>query len=293
MNYVVLYRGPLRVCNFHCSYCPFVPEFLDSGDIEHIKQDMEKLENFVNWIEFQPMKNGNSISLFFAPAGEILILEHYIQALAHLKNLRRINEIVVQTNGSFNLERIEPILDPKLKLWITFHPERLDLAAFLQKIKYLNEKGISYCVGMVGTKEHLPIIEHLRRQLNPSVYQWVNAIKSILHYYSKEDIERIYAIDPYFNYELDSIRVYGKSCPTGSSVFLIDSGNIYRCILDKKPIGTIKECNLNDFGESSPCGYNGDCDCYISYSHNGHTNVAEDFSNGKLARIPNGFKYNS
>lgn len=293
MNYVVLYRGPLRMCNFQCNYCPFVPEFLDRVDIEHIRQDKEKLDDFVDWIESQPMKNEDSISLFFAPTGEILIFKHYIHALVYLKNLGRINEIVVQSNGSFDLERIEPVLDPKLKLWITYHPEKLDLAVFIQKLEYLDEKGVSYCVGMVGIKEHLPIIEHIRRQLNPTVYLWVNAIKSIPNYYSKEEIERIFAVDPYFNYELDSINMYGKSCPTGNSVFLIDSGNVHRCILDKKTIGTIKECNLKDFGESSPCSYKAKCNCYISYSHNGYTNIAENFSNGKLARIPSGFKYNS
>ena len=292
MKFTVLYRGPLRICNFHCDYCPFVSEFLDSDNIPHIQQDKEYLKDFVKWIESQPLNDDDSISLFFAPAGEILIFEHYIQAIDRLKNLRGVDEIVIQTNCSFKLEIIEKFT-PKLKLWITFHPEKMELSEFIEKLTFFDEKGVQYSVGMVGTKEHLPIIQQLRQQLNPNVYLWVNAMKSSSHYYSEDDISQILEIDPYFRYELDSICMRGKLCNTGYSVFLIDSGKIRRCILDKTILGTIEEHNLKDFTRPLPCMYNSECNCYISYSHNGQTAIDKNFSSGKLARIPYGFKYTS
>src|SRR5262249_39504043 len=87
----------------------------------------------------------------------------------------------------------------KLALWCTFHPTQVPLERFLMQCHTLNEQGIRYSVGIVGTKEALAFLEPLRAGLSPGIYIWVNAYKREPDFYSPNEIAMLSTFDPLFH----------------------------------------------------------------------------------------------
>lgn len=292
MNYSILYRGPLKVCNYLCIYCPFIHELKPLRRSRHVSTHLQKdknaLNNFYNWLKNQNLGKQEKISVFFIPSGEILLFKYYRNLIRKLLLENFIAKIVVQTNLSVSLGDLIPLFDQKLRLWITYHPSKVNMDPFIEKLNHLLQYGIKFSVGAVGTKENLQSIQELRNNLNESIYLWINAANPSNNYYSKSDLNTIMEIDPLFKYELQIKHSFNEPCKTGQSVFFIDEyGNIRRCVLDNEILGTLENSTLSQISSKKPCK-NFYCQCFIAYVHLVSLSLSDIYS-GILERIPLSF----
>ncbi len=82
----IVYRGSLKSCNYHCSYCPFSKHKMSDRELE---KDRECWTAFCESVK----KRVNTFSIgavFITPYGEALIHHWYWEGLACLSNLEGI-----------------------------------------------------------------------------------------------------------------------------------------------------------------------------------------------------------
>lgn len=286
LSLTLLYRGPLRSCNYGCHYCSFAKE----QDPKRHKADRWALERFVDWVGAR----GAPTRVFFTPWGEALIHRRYQQALVDLSRLDNVDKVAIQTNLSAPLDGWLERCDPaKLGIWATFHPAWTQRERFLEKCQDLHRREISFSVGMVGLREHIEAIEALRAELSGEVYLWVNAFKRQPDYYQPEEIQRFQAIDPLFHYNLHPHESRGRVCRAGHTVVTVDGeGTVRRCFFvddnDEPPLGNIytgPARTLEQALRPRPCSVT-TCRCHLGYVHLEHLGLAEFFGAGLLERVP-------
>lgn len=228
----VLYRGTLKSCNYHCSYCPF-SKHQSSG--RELVRDREQWEHFVRTVE-ERAEVLRVRALMVVPYGEALIHPWYWEGLARLSALAGGEAVGAQTNLSFPVsESMECFRrnggDPgKLHLWGTFHPEMVSIEAFCETCRQLLKEHVRLCVGAVGVPENLTCIRKLREELPGGLYLWINRMDGLRRAYTEEETEAFWEIDPYFLRELACV-------PS-------DPGMCYgRCFVEGD--GKVRLCNIS------------------------------------------------
>ena len=155
----IKYRGLLSGCNYDCHYCPFAKRV---DDRDTLASDAADLARFVDWAEGQ---SNDTLRILFTPWGEALIRKPYQSALCRLSHMPQVSRVSIQTNLSCGLGWLGGLDTDTASLWCTYHPEEVSAEKFLSQCAKLDDAGISYCVGTVGTKEAFKAIAELRRQL--------------------------------------------------------------------------------------------------------------------------------
>jgi MoaA/NifB/PqqE/SkfB family radical SAM enzyme len=280
MKYHILYRGPLSSCNYACGYCPFAKKAETHAELEN---DRQALARFLNWVVGQ---REHRFGVFFTPWGEALIRRWYQEALVVLTQLNHVDRAVIQTNLSCRLNWIRNCRLDRLALWTTFHPGEVDRAAFVAKVRHLHDLGVRLSVGVVGLRDHLEAIGHLRKELPGEIYLWVNAYKRILGYYTEEEVQQLTEIDPLFPINNARHPSLGHGCGAGQTSFTVDgSGNMRRCHFVGEVIGNIYAPTWESTLRPRTCP-NTTCSCHIGYVHLHHLQQDLIYGDNLLERIP-------
>jgi MoaA/NifB/PqqE/SkfB family radical SAM enzyme len=275
----ILYRGSLSSCNYACDYCPFAKTTNTRAELQ---LDEQQLERFVAWVAVQSQR----IGILITPWGEALVHRYYRRAMVALSHLPNVDRIAIQTNLSAPTEDLQEANRSALALWTTFHPTEISLERFVGRCRELDAAGIRYSVGVVGLREHFDAIEELRRALRPEVYLWVNAFKRAPDYYRPEEIERLFAVDPYFHWNLNRYRSVEKPCRAGETSFAVDGeGNVRRCHFIQTVIGNIYEPEFPACLRPRDCAAE-TCGCHIGYVHRPSLHLEGLYGAGLLERIP-------
>lgn len=274
----ILYRGPLKSCNYCCGYCPFA---LRRETEAELAADRQALERFSRWVAASPRR----LALFFTPWGEALVRPWYRQALVDLSRLPHVARVAVQTNLSCPLDWLEHS-GRSLALWCSYHPGQVSREAFLSQCRRLDAVGIRYSVGLVGLREHFAEAKALREELLPTVYLWVNAYKDAAGYYGEDDVRRWETLDPLFRVNLRPHPSLGRLCRTGGSVIAVDGeGTVRRCHFIDRPLGNLYVSGPPPHRAATPCT-NPTCGCHIGYVHLVELGLDRVFGSGLLERIP-------
>lgn len=284
---VVLYRGSLKSCNYHCSYCPFSKHRSFRRELE---RDRKEWFRFVDSLTAGG-RVGSFQELMVAPYGEALIHPWYWEGLAALSRTEGMEAVGAQTNLSFLLERSLKIYGDaggrtdKLRLWATFHPEMIHPEDFAEKCGSVWEAGIVLCAGAVGAPEYLEQIQRLRRLLPEEIYLWVNKMDGLRRDYTEAETREFLEIDPYFWQELLPVPADERQCR--KRLFVESSGRRRLCNIGGVMAGNWyeegRECGKQEPGQSSQVKDGNDqdvkgtdgimpshcgrkvCSCYLAY----------------------------
>lgn len=254
------YRGSLKSCNYHCSYCPFSKRRVGSG--KELERDEKNLSCFVDRILEE---EGEHFALQIVPYGEALIHPYYMKEMARLSRSQWVDLLGCQSNFSFPVEEMLGIYEnhggipQKLRLWGTFHPEMTTVEAFVSQCERLETKGVRFCVGAVGDPKQMEQIRQLRSKLPGDVYLWINRMDGMNRAYQEEEITAFSEIDPYFRLELSENAGDKKAC-------------LQSCFVEAD--GTMRHCNIatGSFGnlyggysrQENPCRQKR-CSCFLAY----------------------------
>jgi len=280
LNLSILYRGSLASCNYGCPYCPFAKRH---DTREALSRDYAALARFVDWVEARP---ADRFKILFTPWGEALIRRPYREAMVRLSHLAHLDRVAIQTNLSCELDWVAACDLRRVAFWCTYHPGEVAREAFIDRCRRLDRIGARYSVGIVGLNEHLDEIDALRAALAPSTYLWVNAYKRVANYYSPAEIERIVAVDPLFELNLEVYRSRGRACRAGEEMITVDAdGNVRRCHFVRDVIGNIYHPAFEQALRPRPCSGEA-CRCHIGYVHMRDLDLYTLFGDGVLERIP-------
>ncbi len=273
----ILWRGPLSGCNYDCGYCPFAKR-KDSRAV--LASDRAALGRFVDWV----IARNAPTSVLFTPWGEALIRSHYQQAIIRLSQTPHVGRVAIQSNISAPLGWLADCDRAKTGIWATWHPSQISLDRFLARVQRLEALGISHSVGVVGVREHFALIEQLRATLPPSTYLWINAEEDIQGQYAPDEVERLVAVDPYFELNNRSYATLGRSCIAGHrSISVNGDGNARRCHFVDVPLGNIYDPGFEDRLSPSPCP-KASCNCHIGYNQLDGLDLEKLFGAGFLER---------
>ncbi len=251
-SHMILYRGSLKSCNYHCSYCPFSKKPLSEKELG---KDREQWKAFVETFQAHGRRMGIG-ALMVVPYGEALIHSWYWEGLARISALPWIEAVGAQTNFSFPVEKSLGIfgtaggIREKLRLWATFHPEMTTILEFADKCRQIRDRGISLSVGAVGVPGNIELLQKLRKELPKETYLWLNRMDGLERPYTKEEIEACLEIDSYFLRELTPPPAEVTSCK--GRLFVEGDGRLRLCnigqVLDERWEGICRRA------EESPAG---------------------------------------
>ena len=194
MTLLVLFRSRLEWCNYACGYCPWNAE-VRKVPAEVFRADEARVRRVVARVAELP----EAVEFFITPKAEYLVLPYWREAVGRLLALPQVRRVTVQTNLSFDLRAFLDEVDAsRLALWTTFHPTEVpgdEVEELHAKWRLLQERGVPFSVGIVGTRENLPHMHALRRRLDPDVYLWVNAYQREPHYYTAAELAEIRTVD--------------------------------------------------------------------------------------------------
>lgn len=281
MSLAVLYRGPLSSCNYDCGYCPFAKHV---SSPEELEADREGLARFVAWVR---SRDDLELHLLFTPWGEALVRPWYRQALLTLSHLPQVRRVAAQTNLSGPVEWMLDADRESIALWVTYHPDQVPYARFLDRVRRLHALGVAHSVGVVGLHEHQEAIARLRRDLADDVYLWVNAYKSEgPDYYSEAERTFLAQVDPLFVINNTRHASRGEPCRAGETAISVDGeGRVRRCHFVPEVLGNLYVDALQSMLAPRACP-NQTCGCHIGYVHLTRLAQSEVYGDGLMARIP-------
>jgi MoaA/NifB/PqqE/SkfB family radical SAM enzyme len=285
MSLLVLFRTRLEWCNYTCSYCPWNAT-VQRVPAEAFRADEERLNRIVDRVAELP----RPVEFFITPKAEYLVLPYWRAAVGRLLALPQVERVTVQTNLSFDLAAFLDAVDArKLALWTTYHPSEVsaaELANLHGKWRRLQERGVPFSVGIVGLRENLGHAEALRRRLDRHVYLWVNAYQREPNYYHPDELERIRAIDPYFDLNNQYFPSRGRPCTAGQrAVYLDDEGDLRRCFFVGEVLGNIYRDGWRTLDAPLGCPRES-CHCYVGHMHIVELGFREVYGKDLAARIP-------
>ncbi len=291
-KHMILYRGSLKSCNYHCSYCPFSKHPMSKRELS---RDREQWESFVKSYQERAvsMRLG---ALMIVPYGEAMIHLWYPEGMARISGLSETDAVGAQTNLSFSVKEFLSCYQQaggekqKLRLWATFHPEMTDVEEFAEKCREFRKAGIQICAGGVGVPENLDVLEQLRRKLPKDMYLWINKMDGLRRSYTKEEKEAFLRIDPYFQEELALVPADVSMCQ--GRLFVEGDGRLRTCniglVLDKRWEELGREMDGARRTESFPeprCSRK-QCTCYLAYAGRKDFKEKGLFGAYPLFRIP-------
>lgn len=304
---MILYRGSLKSCNYHCSYCPFSKH---RGIKAEYDKDRRQWESFVDRLAELVERGRGPGALMIVPYGEALIHSWYWEGLGRLSALNGMEALGAQTNLSFPVERFLDVYQKaggkkeKLRLWATFHPEMTEAESFAETCKHLLEKGVSLCAGAVGVPGNLPGIRRLREMLPEDIYLWINKMDGLRRPYTQKEREAFEEIDPFFRRELVPVKAEPDRCR--GRIFVEGDGKVHNCNISpvrkenwydcfleqercsaKETIGSVKEAVC--FPEEPVCSRRL-CSCYLAYGGRSDVTSRLLFGEYPLFRIPRAVK---
>jgi MoaA/NifB/PqqE/SkfB family radical SAM enzyme len=273
----ILYRGPLKSCNYGCAYCPFAKKEETS---DQLAGDRSALLRFV---ELLRTRTSDRIGVLFTPWGEALVRKWYRDALVELTHLAQIRRAAVQTNLSMPLDFVAECDPSKLGFWATYHPEWTEREKFVKKVRSLHERGIGVSAGIVGFRKFWEEAERLRAELPPEVYVWINAPKRF-EGFDPPAVARLSAVDPLFGFNTQHHRSLGERCFTGLDTIAVDGeGAVRRCHFIDDVLGNLYETPLESMLADRPCPA-ATCGCHIGYVHLERLGLRRIFGDGILER---------
>ncbi len=299
----VLYRGSLKSCNYHCSYCPFSKKPLSDKEL---RKDREQWDIFIRTFKKGSGEMGVG-ALMITPYGEALIHPWYWEGLAHISALPWIEAVGAQTNFSFSAEKSLGIftaaggIPEKLRLWATFHPEMTTVLEFAKKCGQMKDRGILLSAGAVGVPENLKLLQELRKELPKEIYLWLNRMDGLGRPYTEEEIEACLRIDPYFLRELTPPPAEETHCR--ERLFVEGDGRLRLCnigqVLDERWEGICQRAEKSfaevqerdgekqvwDFAQEPKCKRKR-CTCYLAYGGREEEWNRMLFGSYPLFRIP-------
>lgn len=293
-GHMILYRGSLKSCNYHCSYCPFSKRKMSQKELE---KDREQWGFFVRSLA----EKGNELgvgALMAVPYGEALIHPWYWEGLARISGLSFMDGVGAQTNLSFPVEQsLEAFREAggrveKLRIWATFHPEMTQPEVFAGKCKTLKSMGVAVCAGAVGVPQNLEIIRRLRRELPKDIYLWINKMDGLGRPYTQEEKEEFLGIDSYFLRELASVPGDISQCQ--GRLFVEGNGGLRTCniapLLEESWKDICQKAGEGDKRERGnfplpKCGRKR-CSCYLAYGGQKNYWNRMIFGSYPLYRIP-------
>lgn len=281
----LLYRGNLKSCNYHCSYCPFSKHPINARELE---KDRGQWLSFVKAFTEKSCPLG--IRAFMAvPYGEALIHPWYWEGLAHISACPHIDAAGAQTNLSFPIQESLSHFDrcggnrKKLRLWATFHPEMTTAETFARRCGALARGGISLCAGAVGVPENIGLLQSLREKLPETIYLWVNKMDGLKRPYSKGELDAFSEIDPYFLQELTPVPAHKDKCR--GRIFVEGNGRLRTCnISGALDMDWSALCTSLQIPEPR-CGRR-ICSCYLAYAGRSDFVNQTVFGPYPLLRIP-------
>jgi MoaA/NifB/PqqE/SkfB family radical SAM enzyme len=285
MTLLVLFRSRLEWCNYTCHYCPW-NAIHNRVEAQAFREDAARVHRVIDRVAELP----RPVEFFITPKAEYLVLPHWREAVGRLLALPQVRRVTVQTNLSFDLaeflDRVEP---SKLALWTTYHPTEVDeggLAELEVKWRLLQERGVPFSVGIVGTRENLPHAERLRQRLDPRVYLWVNAYKREGDYYTPLEIGRVRSLDPHFDLNNQHYPSFGQPCLAGfRAVYLDDEGDLRRCFFVGDVIGNLFHGGWQTLDGPLGCP-KATCHCYVGHMHVVELDFRAVYGEYLSARIP-------
>ena len=282
----IYYRGFLKSCNYRCSYCPFSKK---PDSPRQIEKDREALERFCGRTELF-----TDTGIMLLPYGEALIHPYYHEQMERLVRRDHVRFLACQTNLSFDIDTtLSRYTNPgKLKLWCSFHPSQTTVEDFISQCRKLKRYGIPFSVGAVGDPEMLPVIQRLRRQLDPDVYLWINDMDGRRRAYTGEETEAFAKLDPLFVLEQKKLPADIMKCRGGQdSVFVNGKGEMYACNISKIPLGNIYQEEPASMDQRACRSKT--CSCYLAYSNRLDLEELKVFGAGYAYRIPDSGSWKS
>ncbi len=278
---MILYRGSLKSCNYHCTYCPFSKHPMSEREL-----DRDRLQ----WCSFVKslQKRAKALhigALLVVPYGEAMIHHWYWEGMAQLSASAEIDAVGIQTNLSFSVSEFLDSYEKaggvpeKLRLWATFHPEMTTVSEFAAKCRELWNQGILLCAGSVGVPENLPLLQALKQELN-GIYLWVNKMDGLRRSYTQKEREAFGGIDPYFMRELMPVPANAAMCR--DRLFVEADGRLHTCNISsplKKKWDTLEDFPIPECSRKQ-------CSCYLAYGGRGDFMNQVLFGPYPLFRIP-------
>ncbi len=258
---MILYRGSLKSCNYHCSYCPFSRHPMSERELA---RDREQWFSFVRTLERQ--RRGIR-ALMVTPYGEALIHPWYWEGLGRLSALPEMDAVGAQTNLSFPIEEFLTRFREaggvlgKLRLWATFHPEMTEPEVFAGRCRRLAETGVRLCAGCVGAPDHLEQFQELKSKLPPEVYLWINQMDGLNRPYTERELEAFLELDPYFMQEVLPAEADVGLC--GQRLFAEGDGRLRTCNIS--PVLKEKWTETGEPEFPAPICRRKYCSCYLAY----------------------------
>ncbi|NBJ93814.1 STM4011 family radical SAM protein [Parablautia muri] len=283
-GYMLLYRGSLKSCNYHCSYCPFSKHPMSGRELE---TDQNQWLSFLNGLE----KYGTSMgigALMVVPYGEALIHSWYLEGLAQVSSLSEIDAVGAQTNLSFPVQELLACFQrkggdvKKLRLWATFHPEMVTVSEFVKKCRALMETGAKLCAGAVGAPENIGLLRQLREELPREIYLWINKMDGLRRRYTQEEEKAFSDIDPYFFRELIPVPADPAKCQ--GRLLVEGNGKIHTCNISREMGSSRMEWEKAFF--PAPLCRNKRCSCFLAYGGRNDFLNKMLFGEYPLFRIP-------
>lgn len=266
-KHMILYRGSLKSCNYHCSYCPFSKHSVSERELEKDKRQwFSFVESFA-----KKAKRMNIGALMVVPYGEAMIHAWYWEGLAKISALAEIDAVGIQTNLSFSVnEFIECFCQNggvlgKLRLWATYHPEMTSVQEFADKCKTLRKTGILLCAGSVGVPQNLHLLSTLKQELDThgegenGIYLWVNKMDGLQRSYTQAEREAFFSIDPYFERELVPVAANAVMCK--GRLFVEADGRLHTCNISS----ALKQNWEISSDIPIPMCSRKKCSCYLAY----------------------------
>jgi MoaA/NifB/PqqE/SkfB family radical SAM enzyme len=285
MSLLVLFRTRLEWCNYTCGYCPWnatarhVPA-------ESFRADEARLNRIIDRVTALP----DPVEFFITPKAEYLVLPYWREAVARVLGLPQVERVTVQTNLSFDLAAfLERVDATRLALWTTYHPTEVsegELEKLHAKWRLLQDRGVTFSVGIVGTHENLPHMHALRARLDPRVYLWVNAYQREPNYYTPEQLAEVRAVDPWFDLNNQHFPSRGRPCTAGQrAVYLDDEGDLRRCFFVGEVIGNLYRDGWRRLDSPRPCPRES-CHCYVGHMHIVELDFRSIYGRDLAVRIP-------
>lgn len=259
---MILYRGSLKSCNYHCSYCPFAKH---AASERELARDRERWDSFVRTLRERGEAAGIR-ALLVTPYGEALVHPWYWEGLACLGALPWVEAVGAQTNLSF------PAADAvaafvrtggvpgKLRIWATFHPEMTDVAQFAGAVGEFCRAGVAVCAGAVAAPQYRELLGELKRSLPEEVYFWLNRMDGLGRPYTEEEKQAFLELDPYFGRELAVVPVNAARC--AGRLFAEADGRLRACNIG--PALSFRLEAVPAEQEPPPCRRKY-CSCFLAY----------------------------